>query len=202
MAVDAASVTSGLGDALSWVFLLALIAVVMSVVGYLGWWFYRYMRYDIKVSILEPMGANAWRERIDMAREDRKMKHLELRGYREFISIPGPQFFLLSGKRRSLKFVEVSGYLLPMEITMEWPPNYSVKMEKLSIAVAWRENSRKESLSAYSETMGFMEKYGTVVVSSMTMIMMFVLFFILINQMQGGVTVTAVLDNSQLINTG
>lgn len=93
--------------------------------------------------------------------------------------------------------VPVTENLKPVSISHKAEAAFEFNADDLVTILRWRELDHQEALDTYSnKKLGFMDKYGALVVNSMMILIMFVLFFILLQKL-GALQIHV--DTSQLV---
>ncbi len=200
---DDISLVAVAGDVIFWLVLLLFALAVFAILGWLAMFVWRMLKYKIEVEIYHQQGPRSFRPVKDLGREIINNKtgknELHILKAKRTIAMPPGEFLMPMGMRSKLLLGKVGGELIPMQVTTNSPTSFTLNLEKLSNAIAWREKSRESAIEAYYGNESFFNKYGAVLMNATLMIMMFVLFFILIHQMQEGVTIRAVIDTSQQV---
>lgn len=182
-----------------WVFIIGLIAAVAAGGYFLGVAIFRLMRYKIKVLVLDHVG-NSEIARNDLAKEFKdvnKTRKLKLLHSGDEIPLPNPDKYISMGVRKLLVLHKHGDMLTPMGLTHNSPANFTFNMDDLVSVLFWRETDHQEALETYRDhKKSFMEQYGAWVMSTMMIVIMFVLFFILINKL-GSLQIRV--DSSQLV---
>lgn len=191
------------GDVFFWLIIILFVIALALIIGWGTAFVYRLMKYKIKIEIYHQQGPDSFRPVEDLGMEvtNDKTGRTELRilKAKRTIAMPPGKFLMPMGMRSKLNLAKIGGELIPMQVTTNSPVTFELNLEKLSNAISWREKSRESAVEAYYGKESFFSKYGAVLMNATLMIMMFVLFFILIHQMQSGITIRAILDTSQQV---
>lgn len=198
-----AQITGFITQTVFWVFMLIIIAALLIGAYFLGMMVYRLLRYKIKVLILDHTGTSEL-ARMDLAREVTEKpgnkKYLQLLRMAEKVPLPNPDKYIAMGVRKLLVLHKHNDMLTPMAVTHNSPASFTFNTDDLVSVLFWREQDHQEALDNYRDkAISWWAQHSGFIMSASMILMMFVLFFILIQKIQGGVTVRAVIDTSQLI---
>ncbi len=194
------------GTVFVWVILIVALLVLVAVMAFFALWLMRMLKFKVTVDIYEHIGENNHMGTKDVAKEvseiidGKRRSFLQLLKSRKKIGPFGSDKFMQFGTRKKLNLHLENGIYTPLPIAHS--SHAALKFEKGDLLTALQlwDADYAENLETHKwGEPGFWDKYAQYVIPFSMILIMFVLFFILINQMQSGVNVTATIDTSQLI---
>lgn len=188
-----------------WIFIIAVIALVSAALGWIGALIYRFFKYRINIYILEPTGANSFKLETDLGlQKDKEGGEIEMFKRKKNIGVPSPEHFLPQGWKKSLFLTKVNDQYIPVAIRHNSPANFNIDLDKLASAVKWQMMYKEKKDQEYNlNKPSLWDKYGAVISVGVLGVIFFVLFFVLIQKMQDGVTVRAVIEGAgQVVKPG
>lgn len=194
------------GTAGFWLVMIMFMLVLVGVLAFAGLWIFRMLLFKISVNIYEHVGDGNHLGRKDVAKEvdkdiaGKRTRFIRLLKGRKSIGPFGSEKFITFGVRKHLNLHLQDGIYTPLPVLHNSDPGLTFKKEDLLTALQLWDQDYAENLETHKwGEPGFMDKYGAYVLPFAMIIIMFVLFFILIQEIGGGVNVIATLDTSQLV---
>ena len=205
---DIAGVDIGgvVGQVILWVVLITSFLVLIGVLAFFALWVFRTLKFKIRVTIYENVGENNHVGRKDVGREveksadGKRVRFIRLLKARKSIGPFGSDKFVVFGNTKQLNLHLEDGIFTPLPIAHQSDPAFKFEKSDLLTALQLWDADYAENLETHKwGEPNFMDKYGAYVIPFAMILIMFVLFFILIQQIGGGVQVTAVIETSQLV---
>lgn len=197
------------GQVFFWLIMILFITVLTAVLGFMAWTLWKMLKYKVSVDIYEHVGENTHVGRRDVGREveettdGKRKRFLQLLKLRKKIGPFASDKFMQFGNRKKLDLHLENGIFTPLPVAHNSDPALQFNKTDLLAALQSWDQDYAENLETHRITdMSFFSRHEAAILSGTMIIMMFVLFFILINQMQSGVNVTATIDTSQLVKAG
>ncbi len=190
-----------------WLVIIVLIVVFSVVIFFFALWLWRVLKFKVNVIIYEHIGENQHfgtkeiGQEVNEVHEGKRRSYLHLFKSRKKIGPFGSDAFSLFGTRKHLNLHLENGIYTPLPIAHS--SSAALKFEKGDLLTALQlwDQDYAENLETHKLGQGgFWDKYGSFVMPFAMILIMFVLFFILIQQMQSGVNITATLDTRQIVD--
>ena len=199
-------ITGVAGTVLFWVVMIISLVVLVGVLGFFALWVFRMLMFKINVDIYEHVGNGNHIGHKDVAKEIEKTKDgkrqrfIRLLKARKSIGPFGSEKFVIFGIRKKLNLHFEDGIYTALPITHSSDAGLNFDKNDLLTALQLWDQDYAENLETHKwGEPTFMDKYGMYVLPFSMILIMFVLFFILIQQIGGGINVTASIDTSQLV---
>lgn len=195
-----------IGQTVFWVALIAMFLVLIGVMAFFALWVFRTLKFKINVNIYEHIGENNHIGRKDVGKEvekskdGKRLRFIRLLKGRKSIGPFGSEKFVMFNTRKQINLHLEDGIYTPLPIAHNSNPAFTFEKGDLLTALQLWDQDYAENLETHKwGEPGFMDKYGMYVLPFSMILIMFVLFFILIQQIGGGINVTATLDTSQFV---
>ena|SRR3990167_3666156 len=198
----AGNITAIIAQSTVWVFLFAVLAGLGIGSFFLTKIVYRLLTYKIDVLILDHTGNTEIVKkdlgRLIFGKDKKRCLRLLKTGLPEGeLPLPDPDKYFAFGNRKLLLLHKINDVLTPITLKHNSPATFNFNMDDMVSVLYWRELDHTEALDSYrNKKVGFMEKYGTWVMSTLMILIMFVLFFMLLQKL-GSLQIQV--DASQLI---
>ncbi len=196
------------GTVFLWLVLIGVLVVFIGVMAFFVFWLLRLMRFKVNVDIYEHLGTNNHMGSKDVAKEvseiieGKRRNFLQLLKKRVKIGPFGSDKFMQFGMRKKINLHLENGIYTPLPLVHNSAAALEFEKGDLLTALQLWDADYAENLETHKWGQpGFWDKYAQYVIPFSMILIMFVLFFILIQQMQSGVSVTAYLDSSQLVGS-
>ncbi len=200
---------------LMWGMFSFIVGVILLGIGVGVMLLIRHLKYKVKLDIYEKVGGAYMgfgrdaREVINKPdvkgkRHTFLLLRTPFKGYKK-IPLPDSASYVpfaskLVGNRKKLNLLFKDTLFAPLPITENSDPAFNFDTKDLLYILNSWDQDYAENLETHKwGEPTFMDKYGMYVLPFSMILIMFVLFFILIQQIGGGVQVTAVIETSQLI---
>ena len=194
------------GQVVFWVVIIIFMVVLVGVLGFFALWVFRTLKFKVRVTIYEHVGQNNHVGKKDVGREvektdgGKRVRFIRLLKARKSIGPFGSDKFVVFGNNKQLNLHLEDGIFTPLPIAHNSDPSFNFEKSDLLTALQLWDQDYAENLETHKwGEPSFMDKYGNFVMPFAMILIMFVLFFILIQQIGGGVHVTASIDTSQLV---
>ncbi len=194
------------GTVFFWVVMIMFMVVLLGVIGFFGLWVFRTLKFKINVNVYEHVGGDSHIGRRDVAKEvekdhsGKRQRFLRLLKARVSIGPFPSEKFVMFNTRKHINLHFQDGIYTPLPIGHDSDAALKFKKDDLLTVLHLWDKDHEENLETHKwGEPTFMDKYGAYILPFSMILIMFVLFFILIQQIGGGVHVTASIDTSQLV---
>jgi len=208
MALHTADFGGLIGQIMVYLIIILFLVAMVAILYFVGTQLWRVLKYKVKVDIYEHLGEDNHIGRSDLAEEvttekdGKRVSYLKLLKSHKKAGPFSSDKFMQFGRMKKIHLHLVDGLFTAMPIKHNSDAGLTFEKSDLLTALQLWDQDYAENLATHNlDNNNFWDKYGSIMMNGGMILIMFVLFFVLIQQMQSGVNVTATLDTSQLILT-
>lgn len=184
-----------IGQFLVWALGAIFISFIATIVAVGLWFLWKYLKYKIKVTIYEKVG-NAYMvhdnkafEQIQPGSDGKRQRKIVLqkkfKGIKKGV-LPSSITFLPMNRGKMLNMVYRDGLMMPLPLREENEPELvSTTEDVLRVLESW-DSDYVDNVETHKKPAGFLEKYGGYIVPFTVMFFNFILWLVLLSQINGG----------------